>query len=60
MTVRGQSNFQLDEIEENKIVGSKRTQQNSTVYVPTMNKSKTKFDYVFYFTPVIREKRVKL
>jgi hypothetical protein len=57
MRVRGQSNFQLDEIEENKIV---RAQQNSTVYVPTMNKSKTKFDFVFYFTTAIREKRVKL
>ena len=49
MTVRGQNNFQLDEIEENKIVLIGEDTRNSTSYVPAMNKSKTKFDFVFYF-----------
>jgi hypothetical protein len=60
MTVRGQSNFQLDEIEGNKIVQIEEDTTKQYFYVPTRNKSKTKFDFVFYFTTAIREKRLKL
>ena len=52
--------MQLDEIEENIIVRIGEDTKHRTVYVPTVNKSKKKFDFVIYFTRIIREKRVKL
>jgi hypothetical protein len=30
---------------------------NISVYLPTLSKSKTKFDFVYYFISVIRQKR---
>ena len=50
------ANFQFDLVEK-KIL---RIREDSNVFLLTMDKSKTQFDFVFYLIPLMRENRVKM